>query len=142
MDGVLADFDNAIANHIDDPPEMFVPGFFRNLPVLPGAKEGVAALLANENLDVYIGSKITSKVPGCASEKVEWIKEHFPGLLKRMMLVCDKGLLRGDILIDDDYSRWGDKFKGMFIVFNSSRPEESWKWIIKEFSNEGHFFRF
>jgi 5'-nucleotidase len=134
MDGVLADFDAAIVNKgMQDPPEMFIPGFFRNLAVMDGAKEAVPVLLANKNLRIYIGSKVTSKATNCASEKMEWIKEHFPALLRRMVLVCDKGLLRGDILIDDDIKRWKKKFKGRFIHFDRENSRQSWEAIAKEF---------
>lgn len=132
MDGVLANFDAAIKNHIPDPPEMFVPGFFRNLAVHDGAKKAVAALLANKNLDIYIGSKATSEAPNCATEKFEWIAEHFPALKKRIVLVCDKKLLRGDVLVDDDIKRWGHKFVGQFIHFDRWHPKESWEAVVKE----------
>lgn len=132
MDGVLADFDAAIVNHIPDPPEMFVPGFFRNLAVMDGAKKAVASLLADKNLEIYIGSKMTSKAPNCATEKMEWIAEHFPGLKKHMVLVCDKKLLRGDVLVDDDIKRWGQKFHGQFIHFDRWNPKESWEAVVKE----------
>lgn len=132
MDGVLADFDAAIVNHIDDPPEMFIPGFFRNLAVMDGAKEAVAALFANKNLDIYIGSKMTSKAPNCATEKMLWIAEHFPVLKKRMTLICDKSLLRGHVLVDDDIKRWGHKFHGQFIHFDRRHPRKSWEAVVRE----------
>lgn len=132
MDGVLADFDGAIINKVWDPPEMFVPGFFRNLAVHDGAKEAVAALLANENLEIYIGSKMTSKALNCATEKMEWIAEHFPALLRQMCLVCDKKLLRGDVLVDDDMERWGQSFDGQFIHFDRNNPRQSWEAVVKE----------
>jgi len=134
MDGVLADFDVMITSGVDnDPPEMFVPGFFRNLPVIKGSKKAVETLLANKNLEIYIGSKVTSKATNCATEKMEWIREHFPKLLRRMVLVCDKKLLNGDYLIDDDYERWAKKFKGKFLHFKQENPKASWKRILKEF---------
>lgn len=134
MDGVLADFDAAITSGPGyDPPEMFVPGFFRNLKVIDGAKEAVASILANPNLEVYIGSKMTSKVPTCATEKVEWIKEHFPELLRSMVLCCDKSLLRGNFLIDDDVERWGHKFKGAFVHFDRTKPKQEWQRIANFF---------
>lgn len=132
MDGVLADFDAAIRNHIPDPPEMFIPGFFRNLAVMDGAKEAVSALLANKKLEIYIGSKVTSRAPNCATEKMLWIQEHFPALKRRMTLVCDKGLLRGDVLVDDDIKRWAHKFDGQFIHFNRKNPRKSWEAVVKE----------
>ena len=130
MDGVLADFDGAIAVHILDPPEMFIPGFFRNLKVMPGAKEGVQALLDNPKLKVYIGTKHTTKTDHSPSEKVGWIREHFPMLVKKMCIVTDKNLLRGDYLIDDDL-RWKD-FQGEFIHFDRTRPEEEWRRVVEK----------
>src|ERR1700677_2452770 len=132
MDGVLADFDGALINHIEDPPEMFVPGFFRNLTVMEGAKEGVRILLSNPNLDIYIGSKMTSKATNCATEKMEWIREHFPELLRRMVLVCAKSLLRGHVLVDDDAPRWKKKFKGKFIHFDKHNPADAWRAVVEE----------
>lgn len=133
MDGVLADFDGAIHTNVgEDPPEMFVPGFFRNLAVMQGAKEAVEALLADNRLEIFIGSKITSKVPGCATEKMEWVAMHFPKLLKSMCLICDKMCLRGDVLVDDDFERWAHKFEGQFIHFDSNNPRKSWEAVVKE----------
>lgn len=128
MDGVLADFDGSVSVHIQDPPEMFISGFFRNLKVLPGAKEGVQALLNHPKLKVYIGTKHTTKTDYSPSEKVGWVREHFPELLKRMCIVTDKNLLKGDYLIDDD-TRW-KTFDGEFIHFDKNRPEEEWKRVV------------
>lgn len=134
MDGVLADFDGAVTSGVKkDPPEMFVPGFFRKLNVMEGAKEGIAALLANPNISVYIGSKPTYANTLCATEKMDWIQEHFPELKKRMVLVCDKKLLRGNFLIDDDVERWGHKFKGAFIFFDRTKPKQEWQRIANFF---------
>ena len=134
LDGVCADFDGAIAVHIKDPPEMFEPVFFRNLKVLPGAKEGVQALLDNPRLEVYIGTKHTTKTDYSPSEKVGWVREHFPELVKRMCIVTDKNLLRGDYLIDDD-RRW-ETFPGKFIHFDRTRSEEEWKRIVEYLKNK------
>ena len=134
MDGVLADFDGAITSGVEnDPPEMFKPGFFRNLKVMDGAIDGVAQLLANPKLEVYVGSKMTSKVTTCATEKMEWIREYFPGLLRHMVLCCDKKLLRGNFLVDDDIDRWGHSFKGAFIHFDRTKPKQEWQRISNFF---------
>lgn len=132
MDGVLADFDGAITSGIEvDPPEMFVPGFFRGLKVHEGAKEAVPKIMSDKRYEVFIGSKTTSKNTLCATEKMDWIQEHFPALKKRMVLVCDKKLLRGDILIDDDFERWSKKFVGQFIHFDKFNPKQSWANVLE-----------
>ena len=80
MDGVLADFDEAIGNSgprfnwVEDPPEMFERGFFRNLKVVPGAKEAVRRMMAIPNMDVYIATKPSTKNLWCATEKYQWIE--------------------------------------------------------------------
>lgn len=132
LDGVMADFDGAVTSGVEnDPPEMFVAGFFRNLKVMEGAKEAIEILMANPNLEIYVGSKPTYKNTKCATEKFDWIQEHFPALKKRMVLVCDKKLLRGDFLIDDDVKRWGHKFKGAFIHFDRFKPKQEWARITE-----------
>src|SRR6185369_14748323 len=111
MDGVLADFDGGVGRpgHEQDPPEMFVPGFFIKLQLMPGAKDAVTELLQNKNLRIYICSKPTTKALNCATEKYQWIQKHFPELLNRVCLMGNKELFAGDYLIDDDYNRWGKK---------------------------------
>jgi 5'(3')-deoxyribonucleotidase len=139
MDGVIADFRTAIGRpdeykKVLDPPEMFLEGFFRNLPVMPYAKERLPELLSIPTIDVFIASKITTKTLFCATEKLQWIQKHFPSLLKRTHLTCNKGHLLGDFLIDDDIERWGNKFKGEFIAFDEFNPLYSWNYIIHRFN--------
>jgi 5'(3')-deoxyribonucleotidase len=134
MDGVLANFWLGVGRPDAEwnPPEMYVKGFFRNLPLMPGAKRAVAELLANPNIDLYIASKPDSINMDSATEKYQWINEHFPELIKKIFLTCDKGHLNGDYLIDDDLERWGPKFKGKFLHFNEKSPLESWERILVE----------
>lgn len=135
MDGPMANFDAAVPLGTPkgrEPACMLVPGFFRSLTVTPGAREGVAALLANPDLAVYVGSKHSTKNTWSASEKLQWILISFPALLRRVVLTCDKGLLLGAVLIDDDAGRWKKKFSGEFIEFDNTRPEESWKAVVAQ----------
>jgi 5'(3')-deoxyribonucleotidase len=141
LDGVLADFDASVANHIQDPPEMFVPGFFRNLKVMPGAHKAVAQLLSNPDLDIYIGSKPTTGNLLSTVEKYEWVAVHFPRLLKRIVLVCNKALLRGDFLVDDDKDRWAYKFQGTFLHFDKTKSEESWQGMVEYLNRSTEEFK-
>lgn len=130
MDNTICDFDGAVVTPGDDPPEMFVQGFFRNLKPLPGSLDGVRALLANDRLKVYICTKHTTKTDHSPSEKVGWIREHLPELIKRMFIVTDKLMVRGDYLIDDD-RRWAD-FEGEFIHFDKTQPAREWSRIVEK----------
>jgi 5'(3')-deoxyribonucleotidase len=137
LDGVLADFAKAINNTtyewIEDPPQMFEKGFYRNMSVVPGAREAISEILTFSGIELYIASKPTvKKTKFCPSEKYEWIEEHFPELLPKVFLTCNKGLLRGHYLIDD-LEKWGKVFDGIFLHFKESEPEESWKRIVTYF---------
>lgn len=132
MDGVLADFEGALADrNVNDPPEMYVPGFYTKLAVMPGAHYAVHALLTMKHLDVHIGTKMSTGNLLCASEKMQWIAVNFPKLLKKTHVVCDKSILRGDVLIDDDKEQWEHKFKGQFIHFDKHNPAECWKAVVE-----------
>ena len=140
MDGVIADFD-ADVTEVDengDAVNMVYEGFFRNLKVKDGALSAVKILLKQPHLDLYIGSKPTTKRKYtsqsfyCPSEKYDWINYHFPELIQNIVLACDKGLLLGDYLIDDDKERWEHKFKGKFLYFDKNNPLGSWINIFKE----------
>jgi len=135
MDGPMADFAKAIGNTnyewINDPPQMFEAGFYRNLPVVPGARDAISEILTFDHIDLHIASKPTvKKTRFCPSEKYEWIAENFPELLNKTFLTCDKGLLRGDFIIDD-LDKWGDVFQGKFLKFIEPKPLESWAYIVE-----------
>lgn len=77
------------------------PGFFRNLPVIPGAPDGINALL-DAGHDVRICTAPLSDHPACLSEKAEWVNEHLgPAWVKRMIFTRDKSVITADVLIDD-----------------------------------------
>jgi len=129
MDGVLADFDAALWNVIteqeiptnctretqrvrflhdavskEDRPRIRAIveecGWFRNLPLIPGAREGLRAL--EDLAEVWICSKPLEPNRTCRDDKANWIEEHLgPRWVDRLILAPDKSLVRGDILLDD-----------------------------------------
>jgi 5'-nucleotidase len=131
MDGVLADFDghvNAVWPHDDMPliphedrrdfyiakdhPQyprslfsriVQAPGFFRELPPMPGAMDAVEVL--TERAEVYVCTAPMASAPSCADEKRAWIGEHMPGghryWAHRTIITNDKTLVYGDALVDD-----------------------------------------
>jgi len=138
MDGVLANFSKGAGvepgyQKTPDtvyPPAMWELGFYRNLEVMPGAKEAMAILEAHPGLEIHIASKPSTKALSSATEKLEWIEEHFPMFLRgRTHIIQNKGLLLGDYLIDD-YLYWEDLFQGTFIRFDETDPIKSWKNVV------------
>lgn len=143
MDGPLADCEGGFGIPVGHPKRglwetdkkilapMYKEGFFRNLQVTEGAVEAVAQIMNIPRLDFYIATHpIVEPLAVCASEKYEWIREHFPDLLHKMFMTCDKGHLNGHYLIDDHKEGWEAKFKGTFLHFDVTNPMKSWQDMI------------
>jgi 5'-nucleotidase len=90
------------------------PGFFRNLPVMPGSRE----VLHNLN-DAYkiIVISLATEFPYCLTDKQLWLQDNFPFISWRQIVFCgDKNLIESEIMIDDHLKNL-DHFKGETIMF-------------------------
>ena len=131
MDNTLFDFDGAITsdNLILDPPEMYKEGFFENLQPLPGARVAIASLQRCGLYDVYICTKPLSSSLISYSEKARSIAKHFPTLINKIIMTQNKGMIKADILIDDDKSNI-KAFEGEGFHFKHTESETEWEKII------------
>jgi 5'-nucleotidase len=97
------------------------PGFFKELPVLPGALQGWEDLLANGYLPQICTAPLR-KNPTCTPDKLAWLEEHFVPRFGKYVL---------DTAIVDK-----QKFKHPGIALIDDRPvidgavEASWKHIL------------
>lgn len=79
-------------------------GFFRNLPIISGAKEGLEKL-RGAAAHVRIVTAPTWEWQHCVREKYEWIEANLGrDWTSNTILTRDKTFIRGDILIDDNPS--------------------------------------
>jgi len=130
-DGVLADFDRAFAEAFGHPPRVYeerrgskvfwrnireeAKDFYRHLPLMEGARELYAAV-------AHLRPIILTGCPlgGWAEmQKIEWAREHFPGVPLIPCMSKDKRLYcrPGDALVDD-YLKYRDLWEaagGTFI---------------------------
>jgi 5'(3')-deoxyribonucleotidase len=84
------------------------PGFYFNLPLMPGAVEMVQS--ANEMtgklsnvLSSPVGDESDENNPS-VKEKRDWVDKHFPSMFNEVIITSDKGRVvkgKSDILIDD-----------------------------------------
>jgi 5'-nucleotidase len=96
---------------------LFTPGFFRSVPVMPGAQAAVKKLM--EDFDVYIVSA-AMEFPHALFEKYEWLKEHFPFVHWRHIIFCgDKSVIATDYLIDDHCKNL-DTCHGQAIIYTAA----------------------
>lgn len=104
------------------------PGWFRSLPVVPGAQECVAALF-DAGVDVWVCTKPLEANPTCRDDKGAWLREHFPDLEDRLIIAPDKSLIVGDVLLDDaPHPSWLDRAAWDPVVFATTYngPGTAW----------------
>ena len=105
------------------------PGFYRNLPSMPGAVEMVktAGDMSGELpniLSAPVGDENDMNNPSVV-EKKEWVAEHFGDLVGEVIITIDKGRVvkdKNDILIDDR-PKYVEKFEaagGTAILYKNS----------------------
>ena len=93
---------------------LFTRGFFRTVPVMPGAQEAVKKL--QDDFEVYIVSA-AMEFPHSLSEKYEWLQEHFPFIHWNNIIFCgDKSVIATDYLVDDHLKNL-DSCSGKPILF-------------------------
>ena len=118
-----------------------MPGFFRTLSVMPGAVAAVKTLM--EKHEVYIVSAAT-EFPLSLGEKIEWLREHFPFISWRNIILCgDKSVINTDYMIDDHCKNL-DHCSGRAIMFNAFHNLDThqhlrihnWQDILEFFENE------
>jgi 5'-nucleotidase len=103
--------DNAVRRYV------YTPGFFRTVPLMPGAVDGVKKLM--ENFEIYIVSA-AMEFPHSLPEKYDWLKEHFPFISWRNIIFCgDKSIINTDYLLDDHCKNL-DCCKGKALIFTAA----------------------
>lgn len=116
-------------------------GFFRTLPVMPGAILAVKKLM--EDFDVYIVSA-AMEFPKSLAEKYAWLAEHFPFISWENIVLCgDKSIIDTDFLIDDHCKNL-DFCKGKAIMFTAGHNANqhhhtranNWDEVLKIFESE------
>jgi len=139
MDGVLCDYFNAYRVHRKLYPHIEFPQisedfWVHSIYAIKGAVKAVNIL--RKVHDVYILSAPSIKNPASYSGKRKWIENYFDyELSKKLILSSYKGLLLGDILIDDRPHNGAANFEGKILKF-ASLEFPDWNSILKELQKE------
>jgi 5'-nucleotidase len=137
MDDVLCDYAGAFEARIKACPEVAYPqsqyGFFSSLEPINGAVESVKTLI-DRGYNVYVLTCPSFRNPLCYTEKRLWIEKYFGlAFTERLIISTNKGLLKGDILIDDHVSGAGQQdFDGELVQFGSSEYK-TWVDVMQRF---------
>lgn len=133
MDDTLADFSGGIELKKSQNPAMNFPqaeyGFFSGLNPIQDAIKAVNTLA--EKYDVYLLTAPSTRNPFSYAEKRVWVEKYLGmEMVEKLIISPNKGLLKGDILIDDNIKGYGqESFEGELIQFGS-RMYPSWEVIL------------
>jgi 5'-nucleotidase len=133
MDGVLCDFDKR-AKELEENEgikghRLFKhPSAYKNLEPIEGAIDAWHAL--QEKYDTYILSTPPWSNPEAWAEKRRWVEEYLgKSANKKLILSHNKGIVKGDFLIDDRIANGVADFEGEHIHFgNHEYP--TWKEVL------------
>lgn len=138
MDDVICDFKGAYEIYRREFPNIEYPqsiaGFFENLKPIKDAIEVVSELRNSDNYNIYILTAPSTRNPLSYTEKRIWVENYFDYDLTKRLIICpNKGLLKGDLLIDDNIEGKGQEdFEGLVIHFGTENIP-SWKHIKNMF---------
>lgn len=136
MDGVLCDLVGGYRRAREERPDIrypqSLPGLFESLAPIPGAIDAVNRL--RREFDVWVLTAPSTRNPLSYTEKRVWIEKHFDyPFTKKLIISPDKGLVKGDYLIDDFVSGKGqERFEGELIQFGSKRFPD-WNAVLQYF---------
>ena len=120
MDGPFADFEREIIVRGKPGKEVkMIPGIFRNLRLVPGARAAFEALRTLP-IDLWFLTKTPDGNPGASGEKARWQREHFPEVGDHIIISPDKGAVGRPIdTLVDDHPEWANanNFPGEVIKF-------------------------
>lgn len=117
------------------------PGFFADLPLIPGSQEGVQRLM--ENYEVFI-TTAASEFKYSLYDKYEWLQKYFPFIhWKNYVFLGDKSILRADYMVDD-HVRNLRKFTGKGLLFTATHNIDNdeftrvnnWEEVVAFFDQE------
>lgn len=91
------------------------PGFFRDIPVMPGSQQVVKELC--NKYDVYIVSA-AMEFKNSLIDKYEWLAEHFPFIPWTNIIFCGNKIVNVDIFIDDRIRNFAG-FDGRALLYTS-----------------------
>ncbi len=133
LDGVMCDYVASRDRDLEKSPYVKYPqsasGFFEGLKPIKGAIETFRKL--EEHFDVWILTRPSVLNTRSYSGKAVWITVNLGvPVLEKTVMCCDKSLLKGDYLIDDQTEHGQPEFEGEHIHFDTEKFPD-WDTVYK-----------
>lgn len=131
LDGVVVDYDASKKFYEENGMETKGSYFFSTMKPIEGAIGAVSKFLTSDKYETYFLSTAPWSNIESWSAKRWWVEHHFGELaFKKLILTHNKGLVKGDYLIDDRTVNGVDKFEGEHIHFGQSNFD-SWEKVLE-----------
>lgn len=135
MDGVICDFGKRVkeleALGIKGPKLFKHENAYKDLEPIDGAIE--AWYMLQERFETYILSTPPWSNPDAWAEKRKWVEEHLGKSANKKLILChNKGLVKGDFLIDDRIANGVADFSGVHLHFGTEKYPD-WSSILLAF---------
>lgn len=102
--------------------------WFRDLPVVSGCQEGVERL-EEAGVDIWICTKPLESNWRCRDDKAKWIRRYFPHLEDKLLIMPNKALAIGDVLLDDaPKTKWFGEAVWKPVIFPCPFNGEGSEW--------------
>jgi 5'-nucleotidase len=116
-------------------------GFFLDLPLIPGAKEGVLEL--SQHYEIFFVTA-AQEFRNSLEDKYDWLLQHFPFVDWRHFVFCgDKSVIQTDYLLDDHaFNLRTFSGKGLlFMAYHKLNETDftrlnNWSEVLSFFENE------
>jgi 5'(3')-deoxyribonucleotidase len=121
---------------------LYQKGFFADLPLMPGAEEGIQSLLT-QGYEIFFVTA-AQEFRNSLEDKYDWLLRHFPSITWKNFVFCgDKSIIRADYLIDDHAFNLRT-FSGKGLLFsaphNHNETEftrvDNWQEVLTFFDQE------
>jgi 5'-nucleotidase len=133
MDGVICDFDKRAkeleAKGFRGSSLFKHPDAYKDLEPIPGAIEAWNKL--QEKYETYVLSTPAWSNPDSWAEKRRWLEQHLGKSVKKKLILChNKGIVKGDFLIDDRIANGVADFEGEHIHF-ATEEYPDWESVLQ-----------
>ncbi|MGD1527174.1 5' nucleotidase, NT5C type [Vibrio harveyi] len=135
MDDTLCKYSEAKNKALQACPEMIYPqsqhGFYMWLEMMEDAFTAMSYLMKSDKCEIWIATAPSVNNPMSYTEKRCWVGRNLgEQFADRLIIIPDKSLLKGDILIDDLIAGRGQEdFEGEVWQFGSAEYPD-WKSIL------------
>lgn len=133
MDGVICNFDKRAkeleAKGVKRHSLFRHPEAYKDLEPIEGAIDAWISL--QEKYETYILSTPPWSNPDAWAEKRSWVQRYLGDTSKKKLILChNKGLVKGNFLIDDRIANGVADFEGEHIHFGQN-PFQGWKEVLR-----------